>query len=65
VEELLEGFNMGLAWVHTKLGQYTDPVLNVWAGLSDIKDRAYALKIDNAVRALSIGHTIFWSCGRL
>jgi hypothetical protein len=56
---------MGLAWVCVELGQYTDRVLNVWAGLSDIKDGAYALKVDYAVRALSIGRAIFWGCGQL
>jgi hypothetical protein len=60
---LFEGFNMGLARVRAKLGQYTDRVLNVWAGLSDVEDGAYALKVDNTVRALSIGRAIFWSCG--
>jgi hypothetical protein len=49
---------MGFAWVRTELGQYTDRVLNVWVGLSDIEDGAYALKVDNAIRALSIGHKV-------
>jgi hypothetical protein len=61
----LEGFDVSLAWVRAELSQYTDQVLNIWAGLSDVKDGAYALKVDYAVRALCVGRTIFWGCRRL
>jgi hypothetical protein len=40
---------MSLAWVCAKLSQYTDRVLDIWAGLSDVKDGAYALKVDYAI----------------
>jgi hypothetical protein len=40
---------MSLAWVHTELSQYADRVLDIWACLGDVKNGAYALKIDYAI----------------